>query len=294
MSTPPRDPEDEGHVGMKLCHNLTLKWFTYRAPKMLSRIVYHASPTLQPRPGRTSPFMGAPRPLRRFAEWWRRNSPLRKHWQSWSKNHHIWFSVVVAKLLLSPLPGRRALQFSRTPPPPGARPVTDPKQAMRRPPGRHALRPPPADPPPAWDEEAAKCLFENWEQDYRECPHFREPWGDALTGGIQWPNGYKLLHHKLYHLEKLCVPFARVVEVLDAHHRWNAHQGEARLLPDLEIHYEFPDQVDVPKTLQKVKKSLPCLSKMSGPDLVPQGSHCHDPHPASGNGIGFDGFIPDA
>ena len=34
----------------------------------------------------------------------------------------------------------------------------------------------------------------------------------------------------------------RVIEVISAHHKWNAHHGEDRLLPDLYLHYFFPQR----------------------------------------------------
>jgi hypothetical protein len=45
--------------------------------------------------------------------------------------------------------------------------------------------------------------------------------------------------------------------VLNAHHIWNAHQGVERLVPDLELHYVFPDEIDVPASVAKIRRE--CL-----------------------------------
>ena len=44
------------------------------------------------------------------------------------------------------------------------------------------------------------------------------------------------------------------MKVIQAHHIWNAHQGVDRLVPDLELHYQFPEEIDVPASAAKVRR----------------------------------------
>ena len=148
-------------------------------------------------------------------------------------------------------------RFSFAPQPPGAKPVTDPKMALRRKPGRYKIQAPPTHPIRSWDEDGAQLLQEDWSDDYWLCSTFMDPWQSTQISEFDWPEGFKVLKKKMYHLERLCVPTDRVVNLITAHHRWNAHQGEERLVPDLFLHYEFPEDIDVPETVKEIKKS--CL-----------------------------------
>ena len=147
--------------------------------------------------------------------------------------------------------------FTWAPQPPGAQPVTDPKKSIKRKPPRHLVKPPPTHPVPAWDDDTAKILQEDWSADYQKCKYFSSAWDQTHANDGTWPTPeYKLLKGKLYFLERLCVPTDRIIQVIDGHHRWNAHQGEDRLLPDLFLHYLFPTEVDVAETLSAIKKIL--------------------------------------
>ena len=87
------------------------------------------------------------------------------------------------------------------------------------------------------------------------CRSFAQVWAATQDASQEWPEGYKLLKQKLYHNEKLCVPYLRAVAVLEAHHVWNAHQGSERLQRDIEMSYEFPTMVDLKRTLANIRQS---------------------------------------
>ena len=147
--------------------------------------------------------------------------------------------------------------FSFAPQPPGAKPVTDTRHALRKKPGRYKVKPPPTHQIPSWDEDISLFLQHDWSDDYWACPIFAKCWEPTQISTEDWPEGFKVLKKKLYHLEQLCVTTNRVLSLTDAHHRWNAHQSEERLIPDLYLHYEFPNNLDIPGTVRHIKQS--CL-----------------------------------
>ena len=125
---------------------------------------------------------------------------------------------------------------------------------------------------PVWDEECAQYISENWTPEYEGCPEFSSIWEEINSSPKVWPKGYSLHRDKLMHRGRLCVPWGRVSGMILGHHIWNAHQGVARLLPDLELNYEFPDDIDVAATATKlVKECLVCQActppnwKLNGP-----------------------------
>jgi hypothetical protein len=170
-------------------------------------------------------------------------------------------------------------RFYFAPRKPGGQPVMDPRLAMRRPPAKFAVKPAPAYPLPSWWEDAANVLYCDWGSQYWLCPTFSDIWANTQFWGPQWPKDYKVLNKKLFHVERLCVPKDRVVELIDSHHRWNAHQGEARLLPDLHLHYEFPNEVDVQKTLRKIKQSCLVCQQCEAPNFSLSGPISMTPVP---------------
>ena len=155
----------------------------------------------------------------------------------------------------------------------------DPKLAMRRPPAKFAMKPAPEYPLPSWWEDAANVLYCDWDRDYWVCPTFSDFWANTQFWGTEWPRDYKVLNKKLFHLERLCVPKNRVVELIDSHHRWNAHQGEARLLPDLHLHYEFPQDIDVQHTVRKIKQSCLVCQQCEAPNFSLSGPISMTPVP---------------
>ena len=135
---------------------------------------------------------------------------------------------------------------------PGARPVTDVARAFKK--GRRARLPePPAHPIPVWDEECAKVLQADWSKDYESCPEFARPW-TQIKNQERWPEGYSLHEGKLMHFGHLCVPWKRAMAVMNAHHVWNAHQGVDRLVVDLQLHYNFPSEIDIRASVIWIKK----------------------------------------
>ena len=151
--------------------------------------------------------------------------------------------------------GARAPGFKWAKPGPGARPVTDLAQAMRKKKRRVAKLPEhPAHPLPAWDEECARYLQEDWGPEYEDCPYFSKVWAEIHSDKPEWPRGYRLHEQKLLHWGRLCVPWKRVMGTIQAHHIWNAHQGPARLLPELALHYEFPPHIDIKGSAAHVRK----------------------------------------
>ena len=95
----------------------------------------------------------------------------------------------------------------------------------------------------------------------------------------EWPTGYKVLRQKLYYLEQLCVPYSRVIELVDGHHRWNAHQGETRLIPDLRLHYKFPEVVNLPETVSSIKRSCLVCQACQAPNWALKGPISMTPIP---------------
>lgn len=145
--------------------------------------------------------------------------------------------------------------FAFARPGPGAKPVTDLQEAIRKRKKRHARLPKvPEHPLPAWNEECAEYLQENWDGEYKKCPQFSRVWEDVHAPDKDWPAGYRLHEGKLLHAGRLCVPWQRVMGTIQAHHMWNAHQGPERLIPELELHYEFPSTVDIRGSVAHVRK----------------------------------------
>ena len=156
--------------------------------------------------------------------------------------------------------------------------MTDPRLALKRRPAKYAQKPPPSHPIPVWEEEASQVLQENWDHDYFVCPTFSS-WWVAIHSGGEWPQGCKIFRKKMLFEEQLCVPTDRVVELIDAHHRWNAHQAPKRLLPELLRHYKFPEEVDVPKTVAAIKKGCQICQACEAPNRALKGPISMTPIP---------------
>ena len=124
-------------------------------------------------------------------------------------------------------------------------------------------------------------MQEDWSEDYVKCNYFAAAWDQTHANDGSWPTPeFKLLKGKLYFLEQLCVPTDRVIQVIDGHHRWNAHQGEDRLLPDLFLHYLFPTEVDVAETLAAIKRSCLVCQACHPPNWALKGPIVMTPVPA--------------
>ena len=119
------------------------------------------------------------------------------------------------------------------------------------------VEPPPPRPRPAWEEEPAKILLQDWKEAYQNCPTFSEVWEVIQKQDGNWPGQeHKIFKEKLFCNERLCVPWDQAKKVVQAHHRWNAHQSEDRLIPDLILNYEFPRGFDVTKTVRDIKNHV--------------------------------------
>ena len=109
---------------------------------------------------------------------------------------------------------------------------------------------------------------------------FSQNWKDTHAKNAVWPANFKVLNDKLFFFEeRLCIPTGRVVEVINAHHSWNAHQSADRLVPELFICYKFPDSVDVPGTLKTIKRACYTCQQCQAPSWALKGPIVMTPIP---------------
>lgn len=100
-------------------------------------------------------------------------------------------------------------------------------------------------------------LDRDWSDCYEKCPTFGELWREVQAREPDWPEGHKMFRHKLYHLERLCVPEALVAPVVRAHHEWLGHMGLKRSLLEIDRRFEFPEGTDIKSVTSEIKKN--CL-----------------------------------
>ena len=130
---------------------------------------------------------------------------------------------------------------------------------LHRKPGRGKKRVIPERPiVPPWEEPSAKVLQEKWDSEYALCTTHQKTWDQIHDPEQDWPKGYKLLHGKMYHEERLCVPTLRAKDIVKGQHEWNAHPGDERFLGFLENHYKFPAQINLRKLVKEHRKN--CLT----------------------------------
>ena len=89
----------------------------------------------------------------------------------------------------------------------------------------------------ARQEEEEEALFPyhqeiydwDWGAEYLRCPIFGPIWHDCHSPEAEWPEGMKVFKNRMYHLEKLCIPWGLQRSYIREQHGFVGHVGADRL-----------------------------------------------------------------
>jgi hypothetical protein len=79
----------------------------------------------------------------------------------------------------------------------------------------------------------------DWGAEYQKCPKFVEIWRRCHTPNAEWPEGIKIFKDKLYHFEKLCIPWGLQRSYIREQHGFVGHVGADRLWYQFQPTTEF-------------------------------------------------------
>ena len=97
----------------------------------------------------------------------------------------------------------------------------------------------------------------------------------AADPNAEWPEGYRYVQGKLYHLGKLCVPEEYTREMIRAYHFLNGHIGVEKLIKGLKVRYEFPDPNgdSLRNIAQRVKQGCAVCQACDPPNWAGKGKY---------------------
>lgn len=94
----------------------------------------------------------------------------------------------------------------------------------------------------------------DWSVEYATSPCWRSTWEATQNPGVQWPEGVRLHLKQMLCDGRICVPEARVAQVVRDHHVSTGHVGVKRLVSDLQRRYAWPSTTRVFEVAQKVRR----------------------------------------
>jgi len=106
----------------------------------------------------------------------------------------------------------------------------------------------------------------SWDLEYSQSVEWGEQWRATLGGGSEWPKGIRIHGNRMISDGKICVPEARVGDMIREHHKVAGHCGVKRLIREMGRRLIFPRTTKLFEETRKVRQSCPVCQARDPPN----------------------------
>ena len=120
----------------------------------------------------------------------------------------------------------------------------------------------------------------DWEEQYRNCPHWSEFWEQIHSNTSEWPRCFQFVQGKLRLEDRLCLPLSLQNAHIRQYHDFMGHPGPERLWKRLVTVYEFADFGDAKQFTERVMSECEICQACQRPSHR-KGPIVHTPIPSN-------------